>query len=256
MVVAVDCLVRPRGVAPRQGHRYCHNPYAVCVLDPTPAPNKAVTLRVVAPPPAVVTCIPLPSTSPTPVHVTVSVRETSRSAAKNATEHIDPVEPCTNTPIFYTLVVSFKYGMDAFEAPFPVEVGVAVVTEGDRGEDMGFVQCVHQHTCRPVHAVGRLLRIASPYDIQRHDALVQKEEEALRKMRVLAKQVKCTAFIKDAMYQLDGRKVTFIIARSARSYVDFRRLQRAAFDVFRCRVWLAYLDEIEKPQTVLEQKGH
>ncbi|ORC91951.1 uncharacterized protein TM35_000041650 [Trypanosoma theileri] len=230
--------------APRVSHgaktirRYRHDPYGARVLEPLPAVVAAA-----------------PSLPHSASHSSSSSASTPSSAPEGLpAREILPTVGGAGATVVYTGVVAFKYGGREFTTTARVQVGDAIVVDGDRGEDLGFVQRVTAQTINSnnnnnlPYAGERVRRIATAEDLQQHHARAQKEEEALCTMRVLAKQVKCPAFIQDIMYQLDSRKITVIIARESRSYVDFRRLQRAAFDVFRCRVWCEYLDEIAMPQ--------
>lgn len=49
------------------------------------------------------------------------------------------------------------------------------------------------------------------------------------------------------MMQLDAKKITLVIFREKNNFFyDFRAFQRQVYDMFRCRVWFSYLDEIEE----------
>ncbi|KAK7200930.1 PSP1 C-terminal conserved region containing protein [Novymonas esmeraldas] len=144
------------------------------------------------------------------------------------------------TPVW----VAFKYGRKPFLTSFPVSIGEMVIVEGDRGIDLGLVD--DACTAPMSGAMTPILRRATSEDTAQHLNRTTKEREALQTMRSLAAQVHCPAHVEDAMFQLDSKKITVIISRTSRSFVDFRRLQRALFDVFRCRIWFAYLDEIHE----------
>ncbi|KAL7705427.1 hypothetical protein N2W54_000389 [Lotmaria passim] len=46
-------------------------------------------------------------------------------------------------------------------------------------------------------------------------------------------------------YQFTREKITLFVSRPSRSiFVDFRRMQRKLYRTFRCRIWIAYMDEI------------
>ncbi|KEG08890.1 hypothetical protein DQ04_06241010 [Trypanosoma grayi] len=227
-MVPITTVAAPRKtLGAERVRRYRHDPYGARVLGSLPTENASVTaLSCVAPP---------------------EYSAVAEKLVKTAMPEVLPIVS-SNSPVVYSGIVAFKYGVKRFYAPFYVQVGEAVVTEGDRGEDLGFVQHVEALPSVPAYIGEQVLRKATPEDLQRHYSRAEKEKEALCTMRMLAREVKCSAFIQDIMYQLDDRKITVIIARESRSYVDFRRLQRAAFDVFRCRVWCAYLDEITVPQ--------
>ncbi|KAH9601776.1 PSP1 [Trypanosoma melophagium] len=256
--------------APRVGHgirvirRYRHDPYGARVLEPLPAVLAAIAATSTSTTSSInsaggltpATSISTPTTTTTPT--AAGEEETTNAGMDCVARDILPTVRGKGTAV-YTGIVAFKYGAKEFNTTTRVRVGDAVVVDGDRGEDLGFVQSVTAQNIVNHNNINnnnnhfalvgeRVRRIATAEDLQQHQARAQKEEEALCTMRMLAKEVKCPAFIQDIMYQLDSRKITVIIARESRSYVDFRRLQRAAFDVFRCRVWCEYLDEITAPQ--------
>ncbi|CBH14453.1 hypothetical protein, conserved [Trypanosoma brucei gambiense DAL972] len=231
VAAAANQFVAPPALG-RPVRRYHHDPYSACVLEP------------------IATC-----SSPQPLLSSTTTASTSVSSHNKAVVEENEVvggnglpSLCSPDAMVHIGLVEFKYGALEFYLPFSVQVGEAVVTEGDRGEDLGIVRAITSLPALPPHVEVRVLRLATPRDVKQYRALCEKESEALRKMRSLAQQVKCPAYIKDVMYQLDGRKITCIIVRNVRTYVDFRRLQRVAFDVFRCRVWFAYLDEIALPR--------
>ncbi|AYU83304.1 PSP1 C-terminal conserved region containing protein, putative [Leishmania donovani] len=147
-------------------------------------------------------------------------------------------------PAHTAVWVAFKYGRKPFVAAFQVCIGEMVIVEGDRGIDLGIVD--DACTTPLPEKVLFILRRATAEDTTQHHRRTVKEQEALQTMRSLATQVHCPTHVEDAMFQLDGKKITVIISRASRSFVDFRRLQRSLFDVYRCRIWFAYLDEIQE----------
>nr|CCC92944.1 unnamed protein product [Trypanosoma congolense IL3000] len=210
--------------------RYHNNPYAAYVLECSEEPPRSA---------------PAATTPPQALSVSVAAASTNEEDEEHGSPSL-----CSPDAMVHIGLVEFKYGVQEFYLPFAIQVGEMVVTEGDRGEDLGLVRLVTSLSSLPSHVGMRVLRIATPRDVEQHRVNSERETEALRKMRSLAQQVKCPAYIKDVMYQLDGRKITCIIVRNVRTFIDFRRLQRVAFDVFRCRLWFAYLDEIPMPRGV------
>ena len=221
---------------------YRHEPYAASLIIPaTPAD-------------AALVCCHTRSFKSSPSNCTLSspVRSVTDAALpSNGASNSTSVSPALYTPkkaVAFAprtpVWVAFKYGRKPFLAAFPLHTGDMVVVEGDRGVDLGIVgdACLMQGGPHPL----TILRRATADDEAKHAERAVKEREALRTMRTLAAQVDCSANVEDAMFQLDGKKVTVIISRTTRSFVDFRRLQRALFDVFRCRIWFAYLDEIQE----------
>lgn len=231
MTTTTTTVTTPSTSKPRRTYR--HEPYAAGVI--VPADVNDTTVCFVPRSPArrsqssgsSYTSLPRSTAIPTPC--------TSVSAAFPVSSVIP-----SNTAV----MVSFKYGKKPFQAPFPLQAGDLVVVEGDRGVDMGVVECCASPAS--TQRAMRILRLATLEDKAMHVARAEKERDALFLMRDLAKQVDCHARIEDVMFQLDGKKITAVISRDTRSFVDFRRLQRAAFDVYRCRVWFCYMDEIEE----------
>lgn len=158
------------------------------------------------------------------------------------------VVPLTVFSVGTPIVVAFKYGVKVMTAPFPVEVGLMLIVEGDRGYDCAKVlHAAHNLQAQAPHQrLPTALRVASPADLEEAVRRAEKEKQALMQLQKLASTTDFTARVVDVMYQLDGKKITIIVERESRIFVDFRRLQRAAFDYFRCRVWFAYLDEVNE----------
>lgn len=223
---------------------YRHEPYAASLITPATPADAAFVCCHIRP----MRTSPSSATLPSPAR-SISDAAVSSGAASDYT----PVSPTlftaqasapaafhAQTPVW----VAFKYGRKPFVASFVLHSGEKVVVEGDRGVDLGVVEdvCLMQGGPR---AQG-ILRRATPEDEMKHVERAAKEAEALRTMRALAAQVDCPAHVEDAMFQLDGKKITVVISRTTRSFVDFRRLQRALFDVYRCRIWFSYLDEIQE----------
>lgn len=222
---------------------YRHEPYAASLITPATPADAAFICCHTRPMRSSPSCATLPS----PVR-SISDAALPSSGASDFTPVSSalyapaplPASFHPQTPVW----VAFKYGRKPFVASFVVHVGEKVVVEGDRGVDFGVVEdaCLMQGGPRPQ----TILRRATPEDEARHAERAAKEMEALRAMRTLAAQVDCPAHVEDAMFQLDGKKITVIISRTTRAFVDFRRLQRALFDVYRCRIWFSYLDEIQE----------
>lgn len=239
---AYSSQTSPMSCSKGQVKVYRHEPYAASLITPaTPADA------------AFVCCHTRPlKSSPSCQNLSSPSRSLSDAAlpSSGASEYT-PVSPALYTPRTVLAFapqtpvwVAFKYGRKPFVASFTLHQGDKVVVEGDRGVDLGIVGDAYlmQGGSRPL----AVLRRATAEDEAKHVERAAKEAEALRTMRTLAMQVDCPAHVEDAMFQLDGKKITVIISRTTRSFVDFRRLQRALFDVYRCRIWFAYLDEIQE----------
>lgn len=142
-------------------------------------------------------------------------------------------------------IIKFKQETATFLAPFRVAVGDVVVVEGDRGENIGIVREITQ--VQPSYdVVSRLLRKATDKDLATLQAQREREQVTMKMVQSLASSLGLHATIEDVEYQFDLNKLTIFVRRSAKGgFVDFRKLQRGLFKEFRCRIWCAYMDEVE-----------
>jgi len=136
-----------------------------------------------------------------------------------------------------------------FVAPFRIVVGDTVVVEGDRGENIGTVQEITQ--VKPSFEVSnKVLRHATDKDLASLQSQRERENTALQVTQTMASSLGLHATVEDVEYQFDMNKLTIYVRRSAKNaFVDFRKLQRGLFREFRCRIWCAYMDEVEALET-------
>lgn len=81
---------------------------------------------------------------------------------------------------------------------------------------------------------------ASAPSMERRASMTPLSEEGL-KMLELSREVTLV----DCEYQFTREKITLYVSRPSRSiFVDFRSMQRKLFRTFRCRIWIAYMDEV------------
>jgi cell fate regulator YaaT (PSP1 superfamily) len=81
---------------------------------------------------------------------------------------------------------------------------------------------------------------ASSDDGERRTSLIPLTAEELQTLE-LSRQVTLV----DCEYQFTREKITLFVSRPSRNiFVDFRRMQRKLYRTFRCRIWIAYMDEI------------
>lgn len=81
---------------------------------------------------------------------------------------------------------------------------------------------------------------ASTDDGDRHRNLTPLSVEELE-MLELSREVT----LLDCEYQFTREKITLYVSRPSRNiFVDFRSMQRKLFRTFRCRIWIAYMDEV------------
>jgi len=145
-------------------------------------------------------------------------------------------------------VIKFKHESSTFLAPFRIAAGEIVVVEGDRGENIGVVSEIC--TQKPSYEVNNtVLRRATDKDREALAAQRQREATVTKATQSLADSLGLHASIEDAEYQFDLNKLTIFVRRSSKNaFVDFRKLQRGLFREFRCRIWCAYMDEVEAAQ--------
>ncbi len=131
----------------------------------------------------------------------------------------------------------------------PAREGEYVIVEADRGQDLGWIRKAQDAaiaTCgggceevadRPVvPPEKRVIRRASPADVQRARQLRDEEEPVRRKTRELVKQHKLKMKVSEAEWQWDRNKLTVYFTAEKR--VDFRALVRDMARTFRTRIEL------------------
>lgn len=142
-------------------------------------------------------------------------------------------------------VVKFKHESATFVAPFKISAGDIVVVEGDRGENIGTVAEI-QKDAPAFHVSAKVLRRATEKDLAALKAQREREAAATLSTRAVAESLGLHGRVEDAEYQFDLNKLTIFVSRPTKStFVDFRKLQRTLFREFRCRIWCAYMDEVE-----------
>jgi hypothetical protein len=200
--------------------RYRYDPYSVSVLPVALAPSPLHQAQAVNTP------------APAPVEVTV------QAAAKAPAPTAAPTGP-------RYAIIRFKYETATFLAPFRIVVGDTVVVEGDRGENIGVVAEIGNE--KPSYDVSsKVIRRATDKDREAFASQRQREAAIVKTTQQLADNLGLHASIEDAEYQFDLNKLTIFVRRSsAKTFVDFRKLQRSLFREFRCRIWCAYMDEVE-----------
>lgn len=142
-------------------------------------------------------------------------------------------------------IVRFKHESATFVAPFKIAAGDLVVVEGDRGENIGVVAEITKEAVS-YDVPNKVLRRATDKDREALAAQREREAAAVVSTRALAESLGLHGRVEDAEYQFDLNKLTIFVRRPSKStFVDFRKLQRSLFREFRCRIWCAYMDEVE-----------
>ncbi len=123
----------------------------------------------------------------------------------------------------------------------PLEPDARVVCRMERGEDIGEVtNCAVSE--EEIDARQRrsemmpILRIATEKDESQLELVKRKEEEAKRKFTLMLESQPFVMKLLEAIYQLDGNKLTFFFSADGR--IDFRDFVRALATEFRTRIEL------------------
>ena len=220
--------------------RFRYDPYCTRVVTAsfvsTPLSVKSIQSPTVAAMPTVSIAAPsaVSITAPSPISIPTAA---PIAAAPSATV-------ATTSSVRY-VVIKFKQETATFIAPFRVVAGDVVVVEGDRGENVGIVREISQSE-PSFEVTSRVIRKANEKDLATLRAQREREQSALKLVQSLASTIGLHATIEDVEYQFDLNKLTIFVRRSAKGgFVDFRKLQRSLFREFRCRIWCAYMDEVE-----------
>ncbi|CCW71413.1 unnamed protein product [Phytomonas sp. Hart1] len=176
------------------------------------------------------------------------------------------------------VTVALRYGEMAFIIPDVYEIltsdidineliGLHVIIEGDRGEDMGIISAVNSNKTITTETTDRspvkrndanlngsdykaennmnlpkVLRRASNLDITRYEELSQAEEEALTRCQECLERVdlKVPITIERVIFQFDRKKLT--VQFKSEAYVDFNILTRMLHTHYKCRIWMHQLN--------------
>ena len=203
-------------------------------MRPAAAAATAAPVAFAAPP----AIVPLTATRPpSPV---AQPRSFATAAPTTAPRAAAPSAPAESKKIHYALV-GFKHDTAMYQAPFRVAPGDVVIVEADRGEHIGVVQSIT--TNKPKYNVpSRVVRRASAAETAMIDDMTMKEEHTAPAIQKTAESIGLGIRIVDVEFQLDMNKLTVFFA--SKCFVDFRKLQRALFREYRCRIWLVNWTEV------------
>ena len=124
-----------------------------------------------------------------------------------------------------------------------IKTGDLVVVEAATGHDLGIVTLegpvvARQMKCKGVdpaqQELKKIYRKARPFDIQRWQEAIAREEETMIRARVLAANLGLEMKIGDVEFQGDGTKAIFYYIADGR--VDFRQLIKVFAEEFRIRI--------------------
>jgi len=116
-----------------------------------------------------------------------------------------------------------------------------VVVRVERGEDIGRVlnSAVQDEELEKRindNSLGKILRIATEEDFKQLEAVKKKEKDAFKKFQEMVANHPFDMKLLDAVYQLDGNKLTFFF--SAEGRIDFREFVRELATEFKTRIEL------------------
>lgn len=123
-----------------------------------------------------------------------------------------------------------------------IYVGDHVVVESSFGYDIGTISLsgelvkiqLKKRRLREDDKLERILRIASPRELELQQEAREKEKETMLKARVLARNLGLEMKLGDVEYQADGKKATFYYTANQR--VDFRQLIKDLAKEFRVKI--------------------
>jgi len=124
---------------------------------------------------------------------------------------------------------------------YDLEPDVQVICRMERGEDIGVIvnTAVPETALDERHRrneVQPIQRITTEKDESQLEIVKRKEEEARRKFNLMLERQPFVMKLLDAVYQLDGNKLTFFFSADGR--IDFREFVRELATEFRTRIEL------------------
>jgi len=132
------------------------------------------------------------------------------------------------------------------------KVGQHVVTEADRGYDVGvIIGEIDLNTARALKSAKKILKPATQSEIDQLPIKVERERSAMEFCQNKAKELDLPMSITGAEFQFDGKKLTFYY--TAQSYVDFRCLVKVLFRTFGMRIWMVWHDGTSPIRDVLQR---
>jgi cell fate regulator YaaT (PSP1 superfamily) len=120
-----------------------------------------------------------------------------------------------------------------------IGVGDYVLTEGDRGIDVGRVIAVlPKPPARRGRSPKMILRPATQREVEQLPQKLEREAAAVGLAQTKVLESGLPMVITDAEFQFDGKKLTLYF--SASEYIDFRVLVKNLFKVFATRIWMIW----------------
>nr|CCC94206.1 conserved hypothetical protein [Trypanosoma congolense IL3000] len=129
--------------------------------------------------------------------------------------------------------------------------GVSDTPHDDQGLDDCSTSRSSTSPCDDDRQIGRVIREATPEDIRRLTNLRDEETQLLPDVRrivsgfISGSTSAAGVTTEDIEFQFDKKKMTIYLRRPTESgFVNFRRMQRRLHRMLKCRIWLAYMDEL------------
>lgn len=137
----------------------------------------------------------------------------------------------------------------------PLELNSYVVTEADRGFDIGQIveELKHPQT-KDAKACKSIVRPASHHEISQLPLKAERERRAQELCQAKARELGLPMSITGASFQFDSKKLTFYFTST--EYVDFRSLVRVLFKTFGMRIWMVWHDGNAPIRDVLQRNEH
>ena len=136
-----------------------------------------------------------------------------------------------------------------YRGEVPLEANEYVIVEADRGQDLGWIRravdgethsceggCDHAHHGPVVPPARKVLRRASPADVERRLKLDDSEGEVRSRTRTLVQKHRLKMKVSEAEWQWDRNKLTIYFTAEKR--VDFRTLVKEMARTFKTRIEL------------------
>lgn len=238
----------PRPLA--AGGRYRNDPYCASVLpqlQPQPPTTQAHSQPSTA-------RVPLPPVHAHHHHTTPLLHHRGGFAsrmkgdvARASAAFVDEEDPIATSGAATFAYVRFKHDSCCYHIPpsssCNVRSGDYVVVDADRGMNAGMVERVtHDSPSYPVHS--QVMRFATHEEVMALTCLRLEEREVLDYVQEAAEYCGLNMRVVDVEFQFDRRKLTIYFEAAA--MVDFRRLQRALFKQYGCRIWLVLWRDVHR----------
>lgn len=137
----------------------------------------------------------------------------------------------------------------SYRGDVPLAANEYVIVEADRGQDLGWVRrtadgethsceggCDHAHHGPVIPPARKILRRASPADVERRIKLDESEGEVRSRTRALVRRHRLKMKVSEAEWQWDRNKLTVYFTADKR--VDFRTLVKEMARTFKTRIEL------------------